>query len=34
VYLGKNTALGLLKFGIIPEYGHHEVAQSQHEIDL
>lgn len=33
-YLRKKTALGLLKMGIIPEYGHHEVAPSQHEIDL
>ncbi|RLF40698.1 MAG: glutamine synthetase [Thermoplasmata archaeon] len=33
-YLRKKTALGLLKMGITPEYGHHEVAPSQHEIDL
>lgn len=33
-YLRKKTALGLLKTGIVPEYGHHEVAPSQHEIDL
>ena len=33
-YLRKKTALGLLKMGIITEYGHHEVAPSQHEIDL
>jgi glutamine synthetase len=33
-FLRKKTALGLLKMGIITEYGHHEVAPSQHEIDL
>ena len=33
-YLRKKTSLGLLKMGIIPEYAHHEVAPSQHEIDL
>lgn len=33
-YLRKNIALGLLKMGIVTEYGHHEVAHSQHEIDL
>ena len=32
--LRKNIALGLLKMGIVTEYGHHEVAHSQHEIDL
>ncbi|MCD6469141.1 MAG: glutamine synthetase [Thermoplasmata archaeon] len=33
-YLRKKTILGLLKMGIVAEYGHHEVAPSQHEIDL
>ncbi len=33
-YLRKKTALGLLKMGIVSEYAHHEVAPSQHEIDL
>jgi len=33
-YLRKKTALGLLKMGIVSEYGHHEVAPSQHEVDL
>jgi glutamine synthetase len=33
-YLRKKTVLALLKMGIIAEYGHHEVAPSQHEIDL
>jgi len=33
-YLRKKTTLGLLKMGIVSEYGHHEVAPSQHEIDL
>ncbi|MGC9309050.1 MAG: glutamine synthetase family protein, partial [Thermoplasmatota archaeon] len=32
--LRKETALGLLDTGIVTEYGHHEVAPSQHEIDL
>ncbi len=33
-HLRKNIALGLSKMGIVTEYGHHEVAPSQHEIDL
>lgn len=33
-YLRKRTSLALHKMGIISEYGHHEVAPSQHEIDL
>jgi glutamine synthetase len=33
-YLRKKTALGLLSMGIVTEYGHHEVAPSQHELDL
>jgi glutamine synthetase len=32
--LRKETALGLLDMDIVTEYGHHEVAPSQHEIDL
>ncbi len=32
--LRKETALGLLEMDIVTEYGHHEVAPSQHEIDL
>jgi len=32
--LRKETALGLLDTGVVTEYGHHEVAPSQHEIDL
>jgi len=33
-YLRKNMALGLLKMGVVSEYGHHEVAPSQHEMDF
>ncbi|MGC9553822.1 MAG: glutamine synthetase family protein [Thermoplasmatota archaeon] len=33
-YLRKRTSLALLQMGIVSEYGHHEVAPSQHEIDL
>ncbi len=33
-HLRKKIALGMLKMEIISEYGHHEVAPSQHEIDL
>ncbi len=33
-YLRKKTVLALEKMGIVCEYAHHEVAPSQHEIDL